>query len=171
MAEDKKKRSMPPLSPEVARAAPMAKAKTVAPKHAANLGVPDRKVIRAAVINPMPIDYGLREFVIDVTNANASDAKLTKEERELLRRQGAMFSTAVAELIETLTKGQPDYVQEYRQHKLWEALGSACVIASNRARSFIDERIRAALANIRDWAKPLGDLDAARAWLAGRGVT
>lgn len=124
------------------------------------------------VAPPCPAGYGPREFamfVTDMTAADALDPKLPVKDRELLRRQGRLFSAAFAELMELLTKGYPDSVCEFRGRKLLQALGSACFIGSERAESPIKDWLKAARAtegrkkNSRDW-HDIVDLLAAKAW-------
>ena len=74
----------------------------------------------------MPEDYGLREFVTfinDMTAVDALDRKLPAKWHHLLRRQGTLFSAAVAELIELLTKGYPDSVRVFRERKALAGVG------------------------------------------------
>jgi hypothetical protein len=97
----------------------------------------------------MPHGYGLQNFVdflVEIANEGEFDKqgrrRLTEEECKLLHRHGELLSGnstlpnhpgVVAELVEMLVDRQPAPVQEYRLHKLWQAMGSACVIASYQA--------------------------------------
>jgi hypothetical protein len=69
----------------------------------------------------MPPGYGLRDFVtllVDLADDGVLDKKgrqqLTGGEHEKLRKHGRLLSSAVEELAQILTDGQPPHIQEYR---------------------------------------------------------
>ena len=72
----------------------------------------------------------LTDLLAKAAAVGVSDERLTKEERERLMRQRDVLSGSVAELITILTDHQPAEVCEYRIYKLFEALGSACVLGN-----------------------------------------
>lgn len=87
----------------------------------------------------------LTDLLAKAARDAASDNRLTEDDRQFLRRQGDIFSTAVSKLIELLAKDQQHaHVREYRLRKLFEALGSTCVIASHQVTDQIKNRLRAA---------------------------
>jgi hypothetical protein len=69
------------------------------------------------------------DLVTKTAAASTSCEKLTKDEREWLIRQRNIFSSSVAELTAILADHHHEHVREHRLYKLFEALGSACVLA------------------------------------------
>jgi hypothetical protein len=87
----------------------------------------------------MPPGYGLRDlvaFLMDLANDGVlnkeGEQQLTEEELRKLYRHGRLLSGAVEFLVNGLS---PDALGQ-----LWQALGSAAVIASYAARNPMDER-------------------------------
>lgn len=70
----------------------------------------------------------LTDLLAGAAADGASNARLTDDERNQLIRQGAIFSSSVAELIKILEDHQHEHVREHRLYKLFEAVGSACFI-------------------------------------------
>jgi hypothetical protein len=90
--------------------------------------------------------HGLNQFVELLTKAAEAachDEELRPRERALFLRQGDIFSTAVAELIEILKDHQDPEVREARLFSLYKAVGSAAVIASHRMIDPVGNRRRA----------------------------
>jgi hypothetical protein len=85
--------------------------------------------------NPVPTGYGLRDFVAFLVRAARGNQRLTAEEHKKLRQHGRVLSDVVKELAGVLTEGQPGHVQEYRRGRLWQALGSAALIANYQTKN------------------------------------
>jgi hypothetical protein len=81
----------------------------------------------------MPRSYGLREFtdfLVDAAQNGAVSEKLVQRDRARLSVQADLLSRAVAELTKILTDHQTSRVQKSHLAILYQALGSACTIAS-----------------------------------------
>jgi hypothetical protein len=83
----------------------------------------------------------LIEFVKGMAADAASDKRLTDKDREFFKRQLSIFRGSVAELIKALGDHQHTHVREYRLQKLFEALGSTCIIARNQLVDPIKNRL------------------------------
>jgi hypothetical protein len=79
----------------------------------------------------------------------ASDRKVnfTDEERERLRRQSGILSSAVAELVKILADHPLEHGREHRLAKLSEALGATTFIASHVIDNATLRRLRTAATN------------------------
>jgi hypothetical protein len=94
--------------------------------------------------SPMPQDYGLHDFltyIIQIARAGEDDQKrLSKYDRDLLRRHRELFARSVSYLDAILTEGQSDREREFRRNKLWQALGSVSIITSYQTLTPATER-------------------------------
>jgi hypothetical protein len=101
---------------------------------------PSTTVEQADDARDVPPGYGLREFtvyIVDAARDGQSDPRLSGEERDLLIKHSKRLAAAVDFLTKPPRYVEPSHISvadaiasNERERVLWQALGSACLIAS-----------------------------------------